>query len=127
MEDRGEVLDLAASGAELELAAAVDVDPALLAVVVRVEERADTSEAGRLEVERPGMERQRLDVADRVDDRVPGDPVPMRLEQPVDLAIAQIGVLDPGAGERLRDEAVKPRIGRLVDDRPPVRPLRSSA
>ncbi len=39
MEDRGEVLDLTAADAELELAAAVALDAVLLAVLVEREER----------------------------------------------------------------------------------------
>src|ERR1700742_3781670 len=62
-EDRGQVLDLAATRAELGLAAAVGADAALLAVVVGGEEVADRAEARGLDVDRlrrrPG---HRLDV-----------------------------------------------------------------
>ena len=44
MEERREVLDLAAADAELELAAAVGADAVLLAVVVRGEEPLDRAE-----------------------------------------------------------------------------------
>jgi hypothetical protein len=44
MEDRREVLDLAATDAELELAAAVGADAALRRVVVGVEQRLDAAE-----------------------------------------------------------------------------------
>ena len=40
MKERGEVLDLTASGAELELAASVQPDPTLRTGVVEVEEPA---------------------------------------------------------------------------------------
>ena len=45
MEERGEVLNLTPPGAELELAPAVGAYPALLAVVVRLEEREEGPEA----------------------------------------------------------------------------------
>src|SRR5262249_22012465 len=56
MEERGEQLDLAAADPELELAAAVEHDPALLGVVVEVEEPLERAEARRLDVERPRRE-----------------------------------------------------------------------
>src|SRR3954454_11043140 len=51
VEERREVLDLAAPDAELVLPAAVRAHPALLAEVVRVEQGADAPEARRLEVD----------------------------------------------------------------------------
>ena len=39
VEDRGQVLDLAAADAEFELAAAIAPDPVLLAVAIELEER----------------------------------------------------------------------------------------
>src|SRR3954452_3991144 len=53
MEDRGQVLDLAASLAQLQLSPAVGPDPLLLAVVVGGEEVADRPEPRGLEVNRP--------------------------------------------------------------------------
>ena len=50
-------LDLAAARAELALAAAVDRDAVLGAIVVAVEEALDAAEARRLEVERLWCER----------------------------------------------------------------------
>ena len=58
VEERGEVLDLAAAGPELELAAAVERDPALVAGVVEVEQVAHRAEAGRLRVEAARRERR---------------------------------------------------------------------
>src|SRR4051794_9789337 len=52
MEQRGQVLDLPATGPELVLPAAVGSHPALLAEVVGLEERADAAEPRRLEVDR---------------------------------------------------------------------------
>src|SRR4029079_12594361 len=71
VEDRRQVLDLAAADAELELAAAVALDPVFLAVLVELEERAQAAGARRLDVDHLRHERERLDVVDRVDDRVP--------------------------------------------------------
>src|SRR5205823_4390792 len=80
VEERGEVLDLAAAGAELELPAAVEPDSLGLAAVVELEQPAEAADAGRLHVEVARRERQRLDVRERVDRRVPADPPAMRLE-----------------------------------------------
>ena len=60
---------------ELELAAAVHPDAALLAVVVEREQLAQRPEARGLDVDHLRRERQRLDVGDRVDVRVPGHAV----------------------------------------------------
>src|SRR5215212_2858030 len=54
MEDRRQVLDLAAADAELVLAAAVGAHAALLAEVVGGEQRLDRAEARRLEVDGAG-------------------------------------------------------------------------
>src|ERR671917_1343243 len=51
MEEGGQVLDLPAAHAELVLAAPVCAHPALLAEVVRVEQRAQAAEPRRLEVD----------------------------------------------------------------------------
>src|SRR5207302_2772802 len=67
VEERGEVLDLAATRAELELAAPVERDSPLRAVVVAVEQRTEAPEARRLDVEPARREGQRLDVRDRMD------------------------------------------------------------
>src|SRR4029078_8050135 len=45
VEDRRQVLDLAAAGSELELATAVALDPVFLAVLVELEERAQAAGA----------------------------------------------------------------------------------
>src|SRR5215207_8444290 len=69
VEDRGQVLDLAAAGPQLPLPAAVAPDVPLLAVVVGGEQLAERPEARRLDVDhlrRPGLA---LDVGDRVDHR----------------------------------------------------------
>src|SRR3954471_5604299 len=64
VEERGEVLDVAAARAELELAAAVHADAALLAVVVGLAQLAQATDPGRLHVHHAGRERERLDVGD---------------------------------------------------------------
>ena len=119
MEQRGEVLDLAPPGPELELAAAVRPDAPLLAVVVCVEQLAHAPEPRRLDVDRPRRKRQPFDVVDGVDDRVPGDPVAVRLQDRIGL-LGQRRVLDERLREALRHQAVEPRVGRLVDDRAAV-------
>ena len=65
MEERREQLDLAAADAELELAAAVERDPVLVAAVVELEEPLERAEPRRLGVEAARRERQRLDVGAR--------------------------------------------------------------
>ena len=72
--------------------------PALLAEVVAGEQRLDRAEARRLEVDRPGGTRERLDVRDRVDRRVPGDAVLVRRERGARLGVVEVGVLEPGVG-----------------------------
>ena len=116
VEERGEVLDLPAARAELELAAAVDRDACLGAVVVRVEEPLDAPEARRLEVERPRREGQADDVGDGVDRRIPGDPLAVRLEDGIRLVV-QRGILQPRLRKGERDARVEGRIRRLVDRR----------
>src|SRR5215203_7484548 len=101
MEDRGEVLDLAAALAELGLAAAVGADPPLLAVVVGGEEVADRAEARGLDVDRLRRRpRHCLDVGDRVDRRVPGDPLRDRIKKRPSLG-RYVWVLEPSLGEGL--------------------------
>src|SRR3954454_9357716 len=75
VEERGQVLDVAASRPELELAAAVHADAALVAVVVGAAQLLEAADAGRLDVHHLRSERERLDVGDAVDVRVPRDPV----------------------------------------------------
>ena len=107
MEHRGEVLDLPAPDAELGLAAAVDLDPALGAVVVGREELLGRAEPRRLDVDRARREREVLDVGDRVDRRVPGDAVAVGLEHGVGLGVGQVRVLEPRVRERLGDALVE--------------------
>ena len=116
VEERRQVLNVAAAGAELELAAAVGRDALLLAVVVRVEESLQRPEPRRLDVDRTRLPGQRLDVLDRVDDRVPGDPLCVRLEDRPCL-VGHGGILDQCIREALDEEPVQPRVGRLVDHR----------
>ena len=89
--------------------------PRSLAVVVGGEEVADRAEAGGLDVDRlrrrPG---HRLDVGDRVDRRVPGDPLGDRLEQRPGL-VGDVGVLEPGLGEGLDQLRVELGVGLDVD------------
>ena len=107
---------MAAPGAELELAAAVGRDVLLLAVVVRVEESLQRPEPRRLDVDRAWLPGQRLDVVDRVDDRVPRDAISMRLQDRPCL-VGHGRILDQRIGEALDEEPVQPRVGRLVDHR----------
>src|SRR5207247_8848470 len=74
VEERRENLDLPSPRSELELAAAVEPDPAGGTVVVEGEELAERPEPRRLDVERPGREGQSLHVREGVDRRGPGDP-----------------------------------------------------
>ena len=122
VKEGGEVLELPAARAELELAAAVDGDPVRLAVVVGVEEVLERSEARRLEVECARREREALDVHDRMDRCVPRDPVPVRLQHGPRL-VRQGRVLEPRLREGDRDAAVEQRVGVLVDRRAFVRAL----
>ena len=114
MEERGEVLDLPAAGAELELAATVDRDSLRGAVVVRVEEPFDAAEPRRLEVERPRREREARDVHNGVDGCIPRDPRPMRFENGIRLVV-QRRILQPRLREGQRNARVEGRIRRLVD------------
>ena len=91
--------------------------PFAVAVVVAGEQRLDRAEARRLDVDGLGRERERLDVGDRVDRRVPGDAVAVGLERGVGLGLGQVGVLEPGVGQRLGDPAVERRVGVDVDRR----------
>src|SRR2546423_12222618 len=98
MKPRRQVLDRAAAGTELELAAAVGADAALGAVVIGLAQRAQAAQPGGLEVHHAGREGERLYVRHAVDRRVPGDAVPVGLEERVDLR-RQRRVLDPGLRE----------------------------
>ena len=117
MEHRGQVLDLPAPDAELGLAAAVDLDPALGAVVVGREELLGRAEARRLDVDRARREREALDVRDGVDRRVPGDAVAVGLEHGVGFGVGQVRVLEPRVRERLGDAPVERRVRVDVDGR----------
>jgi len=99
------VLDLAAAGAELELAAPVDLDPVRGAVVVEVEEPPDAPEARRLRVQAARRPLERFDVSDGVDREVPREPLAMRLERGARLVVDP-RVLEPRGGERGGDAAV---------------------
>ena len=114
MEQRCQELDLVATDAELELAAAVGADVVRRAVVVRGEQPLDRAEARRLHVDGPRRPAQRLDVADRVDHRVPGDALVMRLEHRLGLG-RQRGILEPGVGEPGDDPLVELGVGHRVD------------
>ena len=56
-----------------------------------------------------GAERERVDVGDGVDRRVPGDPVAVRLEDLGLLAGRDVGILDQRVRQRLDDEPVQAR------------------
>src|SRR5439155_11785974 len=119
VEERSEQLDLSSSRSELPLTSAVPADPALLAVVVRGEEPFDRSEPGGLHVHRPRGPGKLLDVLDRVDDRVPGDPIAVRLQHRLGLG-GEGRILEPGVCEAFRNELVEGRVRRRVDDGAPV-------
>src|SRR5205823_105894 len=106
MEERREVLDLAAAGPELEHAAPVEPDPALLTMVVEAEELAEAPEAGGLRVQRAWRERELLDIGDRVDRRVPRDALLVRLERELRL-VGERRILEVRLGEALRDAAIE--------------------
>src|SRR4029079_14957209 len=79
VEERREVLDLSTAGPELEHPAAVERDPVRLTVVVDTEDVLYAAETRRLRVERPRRIRKTLDVRDRVDWRIPGHALAVRL------------------------------------------------
>ena len=122
VEDRGQVLDLAAAGAELPLAAAVGADPVLVAVVVGREELVQRAEPRRLDVDHLRRPWLRLDVGDRVDRRVPGDAVGDRVEDRPGLVV-HVRVLEPGVREGFDQLAVELGIGVDVDRGALVLPL----
>ena len=96
--------------------------PSLLAVLVDGEQLAQGAEARRLRVDRPRLSLQRLDVGQRVQRRVPGDPVGVRLEHRPGLVV-QVGVLEIGRREGLGDGAVELGVGLHVDRGTAVVPL----
>src|SRR5438093_353865 len=100
MEERREVLELAAAHSLLSLTAAVDRDLLAPAVLVDGEELAQRAEARRLRVDRPRRPIEGLDVGHRVERCVPGDPVRMRLQHGPGLVV-QVRVLQVGAREGL--------------------------
>jgi hypothetical protein len=114
MEQRGQVLELAATGALLEHPAAIDADALGLTVVIGVEHGADAAEARGLDVEHPRPPRERLDVGDRVDRLVPGDPVAVRFEQRRGGGHER-GILDPCVGQPLDHAPVEVGLGRHRD------------
>src|SRR3954451_14426709 len=120
-------LDLPAADAELVLAAAVGAHAALLAELIAREERLHAAEARRLEVDRARHHLACEDVVDVVDRRVPGDPVLEGRERVEGVVVVEVGVLEPGVGERLGDLAVEGRVGLHVDDRAPVGALEIDA
>src|SRR5205085_10461512 len=85
MEDRGQVLDVAAAGTQLPLAAAVGADVAVVAVVVRREQLAQRTEARRLDVDHLGWPGPVLDVGHAVDRGVPGDAIGDRVQDRLGL------------------------------------------
>ena len=62
-------------------------------------------------------------LGDGVDDRVPADAFVMGFQRLGGSGVDEIRVLEHRLRERLGDEAVEPRVGRLVDGRPSVRAL----
>ena len=122
MEQRREVLELPASRTLFEHAPAVRADAVRLAVVVGLEQAADAAEAGGLEVQEAGRPGQRLDVADRVDRLVPGDPVTVAVEQ-LDGVVGHGGILDPCLRQRLEHATVEVGVRLHRHGRVAVEPL----
>src|SRR5262249_61735420 len=85
VEQRRQVLDLPAAGAELEHAASVERDPLGRAVVIEVEQLAEEAEARGLYVQGPGRECETLNGGDGGDGSVPGNAVPVRAQDRVRL------------------------------------------
>src|ERR1700722_5235994 len=106
MEDRGQVLVLAAAHTQLELAAAIVAYAALEAVVIGIQQVAQAAQARRLDVDHARGVGQRLDVLDRMDVGIPREASPVRLEHRVSLW-RQLGILDPRLWESLHDTAVE--------------------
>ena len=123
MKERGQVLDLAAPDSELPLAAAVDADPPLGAVVVDGEQVLQRPEAGGLAVDGLGRKGEGLDVGHGVQGRVPGDAVAVGPQHVVGLGHRQVRILEPGLGEGGGAALVQPRVRHDVDWRPPVEAL----
>src|SRR3984957_11181476 len=85
MEQRGQVLDLATTHAQLELAAAVIADPMLGAVVKSIEQVPETAQTRGLYVHHLGGIGQAFDVSHRVDRCVPREAFSVRFECRVGL------------------------------------------
>jgi hypothetical protein len=119
VEQRCQVLDVAAPDTQLVLAAAIRAYAPFVAVVVRAEELRQATEARRLDVHHLGREGQRLDVGDRMDRRVPRDAVSVGLEHRIGLVVDR-RVLEPRIGERLGQELVLRGVRRVVHHGPAV-------
>jgi hypothetical protein len=122
MKQGGEVLRLPAPRPELELAAAVGADAALGAVVVGGAEPGQRADPRGLDVDHPRRERERLDVGDRVDRGVPGDPVVVGGEHGGGRRSTMSGSSSHASGTP-RPPAGRAPGRRLVDDRPVVEGL----
>src|SRR4029077_19231666 len=105
-----------------ELAAAVCAYAARAAVVVRVEQVAQTAQPRGLYVHHPRRIWEGLDVFDRVDRRIPREVRAVRREHLLGLR-RERGVLDPRLRERLHDAPVQRGVRGLIDDRPRVEAL----
>lgn len=73
MEQRGQVLDLVAAHPELAEPPAVHRDAVRRAVVVDAEQGGEAAEADRLDVDRARVERELLDIGERVKRCIPGE------------------------------------------------------
>ena len=116
MEQRGEVLDLPAADAELELAAAVQLDAALQTGVDALEQARERPEARRLDVEVPHAHRQRVDIRERVDRRIERKAVERSVERLQNVGVKRY-VFEHRVGEMVGDEAVEIRVRHRVDRR----------
>jgi hypothetical protein len=92
-------------------------------VVERVAHHPQPAQARGLEVHHPRREGPRLDVVDRVDRRVPGDPVVVGREDLRGLRVLHVRVLEPGVREPVDHATVERRVGGLVHDRARVEAL----
>jgi hypothetical protein len=117
VEGGGQVLDVVAAHAQFGLPAPVGADAVLLAVVVGGAQRLQAAQPRGLDVHGLGREGQGLDVGHGVDRGVPGDAIAVGLQGLGRLGVAEVGVLDPGVGERLGHAPVEVGVGDHVHRR----------
>src|SRR5512146_339294 len=119
VEDAGEPLDLRPTRPQLVLAASVHMDPALLARLDRLEQPADGSEARRLDVQPVWLERQAVEVGERVHGSVEAEAILSSGER-LAKAVFEPRVLDDHVRKLLHDRAVQVGIRSEIDARAAV-------